>query len=900
MIFSLIKFFNDPLVYAYIQFSQSPIDVDSSFWTGQELIPCWLKSFYNNGKWYVLIDNCNTTSSNAFHINCKYANFDETFSVRLYGWYCPSGACATYKERCNWDYYNSTHAYIHRLYSNKDELWFINLIDLSGVKSKETSSPTGSTPLSISVSDGYGSAEIQRDGSHVFFPPDSISSSTIYMTATYSSPIEYSYYYDSSIDKRFLFFTHSTAGNDSVYVNIYSGDNMTQPNYIKTLAMHDSDDINNAKFPSVIKADNIYYLTYLNDDLNNKSIRIMGFVYDNSLNIFNLIFSQKVVPPNVWGNSTYGNHSSSPYLAYSDHFYLFYTVYDKANALQGVYALESSYLTDYTRQYVTYITNNVSQASVGQTVKYRIWILNNESVARNVTVGITEGKWVATNGLPYTSSQPSDGLWGVCWCNKACFNDDKGDWVYLYLAPYEQNYVERTMFLPDCMYSFIGQKFDIAVGLYNVSGDLVENSSDTYLITKSYWKDRVEITSAPPTTTTTTLTTTTTIPTGVDAKIISYSVDDQNPTQDQEVTMRIGVKNNGTSSYNFAVGLSIGNTSFWCNRDCYTDGLGDYVYTGQISPDEMVWVMRKFKFHSWLYETHNYYTMKIGVYPTSYLPPSQAFDYITISNYFYIKNFEEKLNTYAMSAVGTPYLTSQGGQIAIRSYVLNNGSITWNYTLGMSIGLWSATNGTIYYTQQPTLIPPCNIECYTDCDKYDEKDVSLCLEPEWFFSYIPPDYTVPFERKFRIPDYFITNTTFDVAIAVWSKPPDEGGKLVSIVYFKNISALSTVKDWSVIYGEAGKYYIGKIGTLTHHAFGWDMSMTKAFIWFSCEFLLMLGVAYMLRRSGQGLGVPILATIFVLTLLGGIVRWIPSWATLIICIVVGLLMAKIMGIFAGGH
>lgn len=567
--------------------------------------------------------------------------------------------------------------------------------------------------------------------------------------------------------------------------------------------------------------------------------------------------------------------------------------------------LPTVYAEDYSRQYVTWVSTNVSQASVGDTVFYRVWIYNNDSSYTNVTVGLSEGKWVATDGIPYTSSQPSNGTWGSCWCNKACYNDGLGDWVNINIPPYDTDYIERTMFVADCMVDFIGEKFDLAVGLYNATGVLVEGSGDTYLITKSYWKDKVEIltTPAPPTTTTTTIppTTTTVPPVGVNASIVSYTATDINPTLDQEVTVTIAIKNTGGSSYDFAVGLSIGNNTFYCNRNCYTDGLGDYVFTGTLAPEETTWVSRKFKFHSWLFEYNQFYNMKIGVYPATYLPPSSAYDYVTANNYFYTKTTTEKLDAYAISAIATPYWVNQGGQVSIRTYITNEGTTTWNFTLGMSIGLWSATHKTKYTTQQATLLPPCNIECYTDCDVYDEKAVSLCLSPQWFFRHIPPDYTVPFERRFRIPDYFLTNQTFDVAVATWTAPPEEGGSLVYVVYFKNISAVSTRKSSALVYGEASKRFLQMFGTYLYTAFGWDMSMTKAFIWFSGMIGVIVLEAYALRSANIGMSMPVLTTSLILLVLGTLVGWIPVWIGLVLVVITGLMTARTLGVqFVGGR
>jgi len=382
-------------------------------------------------------------------------------------------------------------------------------------------------------------------------------------------------------------------------------------------------------------------------------------------------------------------------------------------------------------------------------------------------------------------------------------------------------------------------------------------------------------------------TTTTTVPapSNVSAEIVDYYFSDTEPVLNQEVTIRIKIRNTGNVSYNFVVGLSIGNltSGVFCNRDCYTDGKGDYVYTGTIAPDETVEVERTFKFLDTYFDEHGYYDTIIAVYYTTYLPPSQAYDNVTLDDNFYIKRYDEKIFAYAYSIHPSKTITSQGDIIDVTAYVINNQTLTWNYTLGMSLGIWDAVDGQVYTSHRPSLIPPCNLECYTD-DKGD-----------WVALYIPPNFTAPFNRQFKIPEYFLTENYFDVAVSVWTNPPDEGGRLISIVYFKNISYVSSTPSTAVTTGQSVKSLLDMLLTTTSISFGTDTSGSKLILWGVFNLIVIVSLIYTSAKAGINLNVVpiILGVLLITSFVGIVIGWVPVVVGIIAILISGLLLFKIL-------
>jgi len=511
------------------------------------------------------------------------------------------------------------------------------------------------------------------------------------------------------------------------------------------------------------------------------------------------------------------------------------------------------------------------------------FILNNGTYGQNFTLGMSIGEWCVPAGI-YTSVQEWYACGGEEPCNEACYVDGLYKWIYRYIPAGESASFTRVFKIPS--YFDVGEWFDVVVGVWNIS----EPYDTTGLVSWTLFDNKTRVvTIAPPPPP----------PVGVDAEIVSWGFSDRQPLIDDEITVKIWIRNTGNVSFNFPVGLSIGNESnmIYCNKDCYTDGKGDYVYTGTMYVGETRMVQRTFKFYDDWFDVHKYYDVRMGVYHAEDIPYYEALDWQTLDDYIYTSAIEDKLDAYAISARAIPYQNTRKGLVSIESYIKNSGSITWNYTLGMSIGLFDAVDGHVYRVHRPELIPPCNTYCYVDCEEYDD---NLCVYPQWRFSWIPPNYTMPFERKFRIPDYFLPNASFDVAIGVWSKPPEDGGKLVSIVYFKNVSFVSSELAPEVKYGETAKQYLDK-GYIFMKAFlGWDIPTINMMAWLLFTTILTVVTAYYTRESQMGSATPTFLVFILLLIAGAVVKlggqpFLPPWIPVVLIIISGLIWAKFMGI-----
>lgn len=521
---------------------------------------------------------------------------------------------------------------------------------------------------------------------------------------------------------------------------------------------------------------------------------------------------------------------------------------------------------------------NSTWVRVGDHLAITGYIFNNGTYGQTFTLGMSIGKWTVPAGV-YTSTQS----WTLEPCNVDCYVDDLGNWTYKYIPSGESVSFTRVLEIPS--YFPVGTGIDVAIGVWNIT----EPYDEVGLVSWTVFKNISEVVVIPPPPPP---------PVGIDADIVNWDFSDREPLIDDGVTVKIWIRNTGNVSYNFPVGLSIGNESnlIFCNRDCYTDGKGDYVYTGTIYPDETVFVQRTFKFIPEYFNVHDYYDVRIGVYHVPYIAYDDALDTQSLSNYIYISAIEDKLDAYAISGRAIPYMASRKGLVTIESYIKNAGSITWNYTLGMSIGLFDANDGQVYRTQRPELLPPCNTYCYVDCEEYEDE---LCVYPQWRFVWIPPNYTVPFQRKFRIPDYFVPNASFDVAIGVWSKPPEEGGELVSIVYYKNISFVTHKLAPEIEYGERGKEYLDKGYAFMKAFVGWDIPTTNQIIWLFLTMIVTVVTAYYTRESGMGSATPSFLVFAIMLIAGAITKiggspFLPPWIPVVLIIVSGLAWAKFMG------
>jgi len=170
-------------------------------------------------------------------------------------------------------------------------------------------------------------------------------------------------------------------------------------------------------------------------------------------------------------------------------------------------------------------------------------------------------------------------------------------------------------------------------------------------------------------------------PPSLNATIVSYTISDSSPTVGQEISIKMKIRNTGPQSYNYWVGLSIGDnvTQTWCNRDCYTDGKGDYGRTGIIGQNEVVQVERKFRIRRDYFTEGSSYDVVMAVYDSPYLPWESAFDLEYVENGISVVSVEDKLFAYARNISIDKSTTSLKDNVRIKAYIENNGTLSWNF-----------------------------------------------------------------------------------------------------------------------------------------------------------------------------------------------------------------------------
>jgi hypothetical protein len=376
------------------------------------------------------------------------------------------------------------------------------------------------------------------------------------------------------------------------------------------------------------------------------------------------------------------------------------------------------------------------------------------------------------------------------------------------------------------------------------------------------------------------------------AQITSYTI----PTTaylDGVYDIRVWIKNTGQIQKTFYVGLSIGDiypAGKVCDKDCYQDGLGDYAQV-TLAPSQTALVTRSFKFRDDYFTNGQQADVLLDVFDAPYLPPQYALNRVNLTNYITIS--QPAPFAYAQNCVASKDVTSRKDTIRIDCYVNNNGTMTWNFTLGMSIGIWSsAPNGQILNYIPPWSLTPCNTGCYRD---------GLGA---WVYAEIPPNYTDPYERSFYIPDYFLLNNSFDVESDIWTAPPDHGGRLISYVVIKNISYVSDIPSDLAVYGQAGKEAVSGAVSFFGDTFSTDITGAKFVFWTVITAVISVLAGYALREKGGG---AIGSGIFILMIILGVVlkgvdgvSFIPSWVGVILVIISGGVFAGFMGkLFGGG-
>jgi hypothetical protein len=376
------------------------------------------------------------------------------------------------------------------------------------------------------------------------------------------------------------------------------------------------------------------------------------------------------------------------------------------------------------------------------------------------------------------------------------------------------------------------------------------------------------------------------------AKIINVTLSDYNPTIDETITATIRVMNNGTTAGEFPVGFSIGADGIYCNRDCYQDCFSpphpaqpspyfcDYASTGFIHPNQSVTITRSFKFNSNVFQEGKTYDVLATISYFPYSSPLQQYDRQIYSDAVNISTVVNKLRAYATNAVATPdhvqirNLTMNEDVLSVDFYVINNGTLTYNYTIGASIGLWAVNTTGTYTTTQSSLVPPCDTFCYTD-------DLG-----SWVYALIPPTFAAPIHREIRVPHYLLENNSFDLAVGIWTTPDYVypyvvSPQLVSVTYFKGIGFIDLPRARTVYpnIAQAGANVVGGfLGIRTDFAF-----MLIALL-----ISIIVGI-YAGIKSHDGLtaAIVILCMLFAFILIG----WIPIWVLIILGVLTAFLIAN---------
>ena len=410
--------------------------------------------------------------------------------------------------------------------------------------------------------------------------------------------------------------------------------------------------------------------------------------------------------------------------------------------------------------------------------------------------------------------------------------------------------------------------YEYQVYAYSVAGNAT-GQSDIY---------QFNVTGVPPVTTTTT---TTTLPYGSDTAdagmIQSVSYSDRYPAIDQTIRIDIYITNNGTHAGNYSVGLSIGNVTsgVWCNRDCYDDGLGAYGHTGKVEVGSTVMVTRYYKFRHEFFLPSRNYSIAVGVYPYDYAVAN--FDYDIFSNAITTKSIAEIAGggkvAYPISVSVVPAMTRRGGEVKVISYVFNNGSVPYTFKLGMSLGIWDKNESVIYNATQPALIHPCNLECYTD-------DLG-----DWVNIEIPPNYTAPFTRTFTIPDYFLENTSYDVAVGVYI-----GDVLVAIRYFDDKGFVQTGAS-----SGQPQEILEPTGAMLGALLG--ITTSSGVLLIILIMVMAVGVYAAYKTKHAEIGVLVMVLMIIAFFMAG---KIPLWIMILIVVVASAIAARMFGnVFGGG-
>lgn len=353
------------------------------------------------------------------------------------------------------------------------------------------------------------------------------------------------------------------------------------------------------------------------------------------------------------------------------------------------------------------------------------------------------------------------------------------------------------------------------------------------------------------------------------------------PYVDATYTVKIWVKNVGAVASDFVVGLTIGDgldiythtfANSSCNRDCYQDGKGDYVHTGVIAPNDEVMVTREYKYrHEYFTDVGHYYDISTAVYTAEYQSPDLALDWMGYNDLVYMT----PPFAYPISVKMDESSVSTGDVLTVTSWIYNNATYGYNFTLGMSLGIWNVADGQIYTTQQAPTLPPCNTECYQDG------------KGSWQYLYIPSGYTSYFSRSFKIPDYFLKGQPFDVAVGVYTQEK----VLIDVVYFKNITMVTDTSSASQTAGSSMKDAMDETLMAFGMALGTDLIGAKMLIWSILTVTVSGLIAYFTSRGGQPSWQFSIITALLMIIVGTVIGFVPAWIGIVFVIIAGFIIAQ---------
>jgi hypothetical protein len=187
-----------------------------------------------------------------------------------------------------------------------------------------------------------------------------------------------------------------------------------------------------------------------------------------------------------------------------------------------------------------------------------------------------------------------------------------------------------------------------------------------------------------------------------DARITDITIDKQLNKPDDIATITVCVRNTGNETFNFPIGLAVGYgwvpyyfTGESCDVNCYTDGFGDYVYTGSINPAEEVCKYRNFKFNSNVFGVGKKYDIVAAVYNATYLHAYEALNVVGWRQAVLITSFDYPYidsrscnsgwgNVLEQKQCITPTITVPS--VCPNKIVLYNAFVKYNFTCS---GFWN-------------------------------------------------------------------------------------------------------------------------------------------------------------------------------------------------------------------